>query len=199
MFSLAALFQCMGSSQLLWSLDLNTVLCFIRLSTTLHPILLHRQKPSGQRSASSTAPAQLPDSMQTFLAQSLGTSTEAVTALWTSLGTHIWDHGLGLIGEDHTPATDPDIPEHSSCLCKYPIILYSGECTDVGSADKMIYPRTTVCTDPLCPANGRVLRLYDNPKRVVLFSLADGVYEGYAVHLKCTSECQSHYQSLCFQ
>ncbi|KAH9898586.1 hypothetical protein C8Q73DRAFT_640322 [Cubamyces lactineus] len=49
----------------------------------------------------------------------------------------------------------------------------------------MIYPKVNICTDPTCPSHGQLLRIWDKPKHVVFFSLAHGVYEGFAVHMHC--------------
>ncbi|EIW51585.1 uncharacterized protein TRAVEDRAFT_137153 [Trametes versicolor FP-101664 SS1] len=56
----------------------------------------------------------------------------------------------------------------------------------------MLYPATTVCTDPSCPSHGRVLRLWEDPKRVTMFSLASGVFEGFAVATSCR-KCRATY------
>lgn len=54
-------------------------------------------------------------------------------------------------------------------------------------AERMLLPPTRVCTEAGCEGYGRLLRLYAPPKKVSMFSHAEGVYEGLAVKLTCKS------------
>ncbi|KAH9895786.1 hypothetical protein C8Q73DRAFT_643336, partial [Cubamyces lactineus] len=59
----------------------------------------------------------------------------------------------------------------------------------------MIYPKVNMCTDPSCPGHGHLLRLWESPKHEVFFTLSQGVYEGFAVHLNCRKCSAIYYPS----
>ncbi|KAI0336345.1 hypothetical protein GY45DRAFT_1393616 [Cubamyces sp. BRFM 1775] len=55
-----------------------------------------------------------------------------------------------------------------------------------------LYPETRTCTNPHCTAHDQLLRLWELPTRVQVFTLRDGVRDACAVHLTCRS-CKTVY------
>ncbi|EIW54552.1 uncharacterized protein TRAVEDRAFT_132523, partial [Trametes versicolor FP-101664 SS1] len=53
------------------------------------------------------------------------------------------------------------------------------------TAENMLYPEVCVCTNPHCNHHGQLLRMWDLPTRVQVFTLTKGAYDTYSVQLTC--------------
>ncbi|KAH9896557.1 hypothetical protein C8Q73DRAFT_744583 [Cubamyces lactineus] len=114
-------------------------------------------------------PVELPPHILSFLSCRIGVAKECIRQLWLAVGFHIWTCGLSMLEE----------VEERRWIETY-------------SCDHMLYPETYVCTIPSCPGHGTLLRLWDAPTRVQVFTAANGVYDAYAVQLSC-GRCKAVY------
>lgn len=96
-----------AESRITDSLTLQTLLDFIRSTTSLRDVIIHKQPPSA---LPESVPHNLPDDVQRFLAIRLKLPIPHVNALWKALRVVIWTEGHSLM-RDVLPRFQDDVGE----------------------------------------------------------------------------------------
>ncbi|KAI0357589.1 hypothetical protein OH77DRAFT_1476350 [Trametes cingulata] len=190
MLSLAALLQPVVSSAAANSLSLAMFIRFIRLTSTLKPVILHRQRALKNISM---APPALPENVVTFVGCRCDLADSTVVELWAALGNWIWQYGINLLGErtEQTP-DDEGLGNADHGLEDVQDNELDSLEVECAISDRILFPPTRTCTDPSCSAHGDLLRMWVAPRKVSIFTHHLGVYEGYAISLTCKG-CRAVY------
>ncbi|KAL1937192.1 hypothetical protein VTO73DRAFT_14465 [Trametes versicolor] len=172
MISMHSLYCLMQSTPgLCEAVDLATIISFTRLASSLKSAIIDEQDVDFE--PTKFVPKTLPTSILVYLAQRLRLSQEHVQGLWLALGRDIWTDGATYLQED--------------------VGLQRRDTLDIRSqlAAHMLYPPTHVCLQPQC-ARRTLLRRKDDLRTVTVFTLNNGVYDAFSVHLYCRT-CHSNY------
>ncbi|RDX47181.1 hypothetical protein OH76DRAFT_1354889 [Lentinus brumalis] len=172
MSTLELLFESLKNTPGLLGISLSTVNNFVRLAAILKTAILLRQVRTWN---AAVAPAILPPHILSFIAGRLSLSETTVRALWDSLNQEIWSREGAVLDDGMVPPSTLDALSSKFWLC-----------------ERMLFPTTQVCTNSQCINPEGLLRWKEEPKKVVLFTMADGVQEGLAVSLHC-HKCKTVY------
>ncbi|KAI0683140.1 hypothetical protein C8T65DRAFT_749763 [Cerioporus squamosus] len=173
MSTLALLTESLQNTPGLRGISLATVNNFVRLAAALKKAILHRQLRHWN---AAVPPQNLPAHILSFIAGRLVLPESNVEVLWDCLQAEIWAREAEVLDDGMIPPSTLDDLSSQYWLC-----------------ERMLFPETRMCTHSGCPDPGEgLLRWKEAPKKVVLFTMADGVQEGLAVHLHC-HKCNTVY------
>ncbi|TFK78421.1 hypothetical protein K466DRAFT_579374 [Polyporus arcularius HHB13444] len=153
MSTLELLFESLKNTPGLLGISLSTVNNFIRLAAILKTAILLRQVRTWN---AAVAPAILPPHILSFIAGRLSLSETTVRALWDSLNQEIWSREGAVLDDGMVPPSTLDALSSKFWLC-----------------ERMLFPTTQVCTNSQCINPEGLLRWKEEPKKVVLFTMAD--------------------------
>lgn len=94
MLLLGSLIHALSGSHGALGASLGTLLQFIRLSSKLLPVILHRMPSSWNPD---DPPAELPPYILAFVSCRLGASEACIQQLWTALGAWVWADGADIL------------------------------------------------------------------------------------------------------
>ncbi|KAH6901611.1 hypothetical protein BKA70DRAFT_1435986 [Coprinopsis sp. MPI-PUGE-AT-0042] len=150
--------------------SLSQVICFVSLAVRIKDDIMLAQASTHPPHE---APPILPQSVQSFLADSCGgLPLFVVPNLWLSVRDTVWNQCKFL----------------NEAQSQIDMFVTHGLKTGRGMAYRSLYPPYQYCPKEGCPRTAGGMRFTRAQQReVVLFTLADGVLPAWSVHLECES------------
>jgi hypothetical protein len=127
----------------------------------------------------------LPGNVKEFLGSAIDLPDKYVDRCWMVFRRTIWQWDVNgdsigadakLFREHGLQGLMCELSTYSSCV---------GSMFNPRIATRTLFPPTKVCIDRDCAKRGSQLRRKDTPRKVILFTLNEGVCATYSIHLIC--------------
>ncbi|KAL1952122.1 hypothetical protein VTO73DRAFT_1271 [Trametes versicolor] len=169
---LERLYQCiLECPGLARDVSLKSMIDFIHSASAMRSPIVHEQPVNFDPAV---CPPVLPHPVAVFLADTLNICLPYVNGLWSALSDIIWEHGAGLFDSNVFPKNEESVLHGPRKL-----------------AGRTLYPSKRKCDNPHCTEQ-RLLRHKSSPVKVTLFTLGEGVFDVWEVHLHC-GDCDTEY------
>jgi hypothetical protein len=166
------------------SIGMEKGMAFVRIATRLRDEIVSKQKAGYDPSK---PPKTLPDNVHEFLSSAVNIPTEYVQGCWTAFAQTIWQRNTNGDSQGEDAKLFRQYGLHGLLCESLGVFFYSIGCLcfKLGIATRMLFPPTHKCTNPDCTKQGSSLRRKDEPRKVILFTLAEGACPTYSIHLVC--------------